>query len=311
MSGSLRSHRSAMLAKLETTYATDSVPVAGTDAVVLQEAEITQMDADAVERPRLTPHFGARPIALTALKIRATAQVDLAGSGAAGTAPAYAPLLRGCGMAQTITPATRADYTPISAAEESLSLYWFLDGQRQRALGARGSWGLEIAANQFPRLTFEFLGLYTPPTEVALPATTLTAWREPQVANTTNTPVVTLDGLTVALESLRYRHNNDLVFRDLVNRRYVNIQERRPVIEVAIEAPTLTAKNFWALAEAGTTFAAVARHGAAAGSIAELTAPRCQISQIARRPADGVEMLDMTLVVLPNTGNDEVTLSVR
>jgi hypothetical protein len=300
-----------MLAKLETTYGTDAVPVGTTDAVVLQEAEITQMDADAVERPRLQPHFGARPVALTALKMRATAQVDLAGSGTAGTAPAYGPLLRGCGMAQTITAGTRVDYTPISAAEESLTLYWFLDGQRQRALGARGSWGVEIAANAFPRLSFEFLGQYTAPTEVALPTTTLTAWREPQVSNGVNTPAMTLDGLSVALESFRYRHNNDLVFRDLVGRRYVNIQERRPAIEVAIEAPTLTAKNFWALAEAGTTFQAVARQGTAAGGIAELTAPRCQISQIARRVADGVEMLDMTLLVLPNTGNDEVTLSVR
>lgn len=307
----LRTHRSAMLAKLETTYGTDSVPTGAADAVVLQEVEIQQMDAEAVERPRLMPHFAARRVALTALKIRATAQVDLAGSGTAGTAPAFGPLLRGSAMAQTVTASVKADYTPISAAEESLSLYWFLDGQRQRALGARGSWGLELVPRAFPRLSFEFLGLYTAPTEVALPATTLTAWREPQIAGFATTPVLTLDGLAVAAESFRYSHANALSFRDLVGARYVNITGRQPVMELQIEAPTLTAKNFWAIAEAGTIFPVVAQQGTSAGGIAELNAPRCQITRIQRRASEGVEMLDLSLVVLPNAGNDEVTLTIR
>lgn len=307
----LRTHRSAMLAKLETTYGTDSVPTAAADAVVLQEVEIQQMDGEPVERPRLMPHFAARRVALTALKIRVAAQVDLAGSGTAGTAPAFGALLRGCGMAQTVSAGTKVDYTPISSAEESLSLYWFLDGQRQRALGARGTWGMEIAARAFPRLSFDFLGMYTAPTEVALPATTLTAWREPQVAGFATTPVLTLDGLQVAAESIRYSHANALSFRDLVGARYVNITGRQPVIEAQIEAPTLTQKNFWSLAEAGTTFPAVAQQGTSAGGIAELTAPRCQITRIQRRESEGVEMLDLSLVVLPNVGNDEVTLTIR
>lgn len=45
--------------------------------------------------------------------------------------------------------------------------------------------------------------------------------------------------------------------------------------------------------------------------IAELNAPRCQITRIQRRESEGVEMLDLSLVVLPNTGNDEVTLTIR
>lgn len=307
----LRTHRSAMLAKIETTYGTDAVPTGAADALVVQEAEITQMDAEAVERPRLMPHFAARRVALTALKFRATAQVDLAGSGTAGTAPAFGPLLRGCGMAQTVVPSTRVDYTPISAAEESLSLYWFLDGQRQRGLGARGTWGLELRPRVFPRLSLEYLALYTAPTEVALPATTLTAWREPQVSGLATTPVLTLDGLSVAAESLRYSHGNALSFRDLIGARYVNITGRQPVIEAQIEAPTLTAKNFWAIAEAGTIIPLVAQQGTSAGGIAELNAPRCQITRIQRRESEGVEMLDLSLVVLPDAGNDEVTLAIR
>jgi hypothetical protein len=307
----LRTHRTAALAKIETTYGTDSVPTAAADALMLQEVEIQQLDADPVERPRLMPHFAARRVSLVSRKLRMTAQVDLAGSGTAGTAPAFGPLLRGCAMAQTVTAATKVDYTPVSAGEESLSLYWFLDGQRQRGLGARGTWSVELAARAFPRLSFEFLALYTTPTEVALPATTLTAWREPQVAGFGTTPVLTLDGLAVAAESLRYRHGNALAFRDLIGAQYVTITGRQPAIEVQIEAPTLTAKNFWSIAEAGTIFPLVAQQGTAAGSIAELSAPRCQITRIQRRESDGQEMLDLSLVVLPDLGNDEVTLTIR
>ena len=43
-------------------------------------------------------------------------EVELAGSGAAGTAPAWGPLIRACGMSETITAATDVKYAPVEWA---------------------------------------------------------------------------------------------------------------------------------------------------------------------------------------------------
>lgn len=305
-------NRVALLAKIETGYGVDAVPTGATDAVLLQEAEITPMEAERIERPIIRPFFGARPFVLAGKRVLIRSSVDLAGAGTAGTVPAFGPLLRGCGMAQTVEAGVDVEYDPVSAAFESLSMYWNADGTQHKALGTRGTWGLDLRANAFPRLTLEYTGLFVAPTAVALPSVTLTAWKDPRPVGFVDTPVFTIDGFAAVMESFTYTHGAAVSFRDLVGKREVTITGRTPTASVSIEAPPLGAKDFFALASAQTPVAVALQQGTSAGGIAEFTMGQVQVLNPRYRDSEGTLMLDMELVPLPTSaGDDECLLRIR
>lgn len=306
-------NRVAFLWKIEGGgYGVDATPTGGSDAVLLQEAEITPMEAERIERPLIRPFFGARPFVLAGKRVLVRSSVDLAGAGAAGTAPAFGPLLRGCGMAQTIDAGVDVEYDPVSSGFESGSGYWNADGTQHKMLGGRGTWGLELRANSFPRLTLELTGLFVAPTAVALPAVTLTAWKDPRPVGFVDTPTFTIDGFAAVMESFSYTHGNAVSFRDLVGKREVSITSRTPSASVSIEAPALGTKNFFALAEAQTPVAVAAQQGTSAGHIAEFLMGQVQILNPRYRDSEGTLMLDMDLVPLPTSaGDDECLLRIK
>jgi hypothetical protein len=307
----LKLRRLGVLAKIETTYGTDSVPTGAANAVLLQDVTITPMEAEQIERTLIRSFLGANPVVLAAKRMRLQATVDLAGSGTAGTAPAYGPLLRACGMAETIVPATRVEYAPVSSGEESISLYANLDGIRHVGLGVRGTFSVLLETRNFSRLQFDFTGFFITPTAVALPASDYSAWREPRPVGFADTPVFTLDGYAAPMSGLTYAHGNTVSFRDLVNRQAIEITDRKPVANVTIEAPTLAAKDFFALSNAQTPVVLALQQGTTAGNVVELDMPRVQVLNPAYADDEGNAMLAMELRPLPNAGNDELKITVR
>jgi hypothetical protein len=307
----LKLRRLAALAKIETTYGTDSVPTGSANAILLQDVTITPMETDQIERTLIRAFLGANPVVLAAKRMRIQATVDLAGSGTAGTAPAYGPLLRGCGMAEVITAGTRVEYTPVSSGEESLSLYVNLDGILHRGLGARGTFGIDLTTKNFSKLTFDFTAFFITPTGAALPAADYSAWKEPRPVGFADTPVFTLDGYAAPMSALTYTHGNTVSFRDLVNRQAIEITDRKPVANVTIEAPPIATKDFFALSNAQAPVALALTQGAGAGKIVELSLPSVQVLNPAYADDEGNAMLTMELRPLPVAGNDELKITVR
>ena len=299
----------AVLAKVETTYGTDSVPTGAADPMVFQDVEMTPIEGDRVERTRVSPFFGNRPAQLVARRMRLSGGVDLAGAGAAGTAPRYAPLLRACGMAQTISAGVHARYMPVSAGQESASLYYFLDGTRHRGLGARGSFDIEIAARAIPRIRFDLTAMEVPADAVALPVQTLTGWQEPIAASFAATPTATINAAAVALQSFTYRHGQAVTLNERIGRRRVEISGRQPAATALIEAPDALATNFFAL-QGGAAIQCSFVHGTVAGQIVEVGL-RAQIMDVRYVNDAGIAMLQLELLPVPNTGDDEITLTVR
>lgn len=102
MSTRLYSRNAVLLAKIETTEGTDSLPVGGTDAVLVSDLSITPLAGDTVDLAYVRPYFGASPSLRTREYVEVQFTVDIAGSAAAGTAAPWGALLRGCGFAQTL-----------------------------------------------------------------------------------------------------------------------------------------------------------------------------------------------------------------
>lgn len=101
------------LAALEnpSTPGTDAVPTA-TNAVLLRNLDITPV-YDMVARNNVKGHLGADQELLAAKSFKLTGEVELAGSGTQGTAPAWGVLLMACGFAETtVTGTARIQTSP-------------------------------------------------------------------------------------------------------------------------------------------------------------------------------------------------------
>ena len=100
----LLTRKRLILAKVESTYGTDSSP-AGTDAVLVRSLEVTPIEADVVSRDLIRPYLGNSDQLLANTRVSITFEVELAGSGTAATAPRFGGLLKACGMSETTTAA--------------------------------------------------------------------------------------------------------------------------------------------------------------------------------------------------------------
>ena len=98
----LLSRKRLILTKIESTYGTDSSP-AGTDAVLVRNLEVTPIEAETVSRDLIRPYLGNSTQILSQTRVVISFEVELAGSGTAGTASRVDSLLRSCGFAATTT----------------------------------------------------------------------------------------------------------------------------------------------------------------------------------------------------------------
>ena len=306
-------NKKLIMAKVESTYGTDAVPAAATEAVLTQNATMRPLDGNSVTRAVDRPHFGARGDILVDTHVGLDFEVELAGSGTAGTVPHYAALLRACGMAETIISTVgqeRVEYDPVTDGTESVSIYFDLDGIRHRILGARGSVQLLLTPSQLPRLAFSFLGLYSAPESSAFPTPTYSA-TTPVPVNDTNT-TFSLHGFSAVMQDFSLDIGNDVQGRFMVNSESIKLVNRTASGQAVIDAPLLTDKDFFAAATSRAQAALQLVHGTVAGNIVQIDAPAVEIG----RPtygssAQGVANLMLPLNCVPSTGNDEVQITVK
>ena len=99
--------------------------------------------------------------------VEITFEVELAGSGSAGTAPAWGPIIRACGFSETISASTSVTYAPVSSSFESchylLRQRWCQPQDHWR----RGSFSMTCEVNSIPVISFTMLGFIHEPTDVA------------------------------------------------------------------------------------------------------------------------------------------------
>ena len=90
-----------ILAKIESTYGTDPTPTGSANAILCSEMDIEPIAGGTVPRNLIRSYLGNSEQLPTAVYARMTMTVEIAGSGTAGTAAAWGPLLRACGYAET------------------------------------------------------------------------------------------------------------------------------------------------------------------------------------------------------------------
>lgn len=302
-----------VLIKAESTYGTDSVPT-GTDACQVRNLEITPAESDVLSRDLVRPYLGASPQLIANTRVTVTFEVEYSGSGTAGTAPRYGALLKACGFSETIVASTSVTYAPVSASFSSVSIYYSTDGIRHKVTGARGTYSLNLTANQIPVINFTMTGQYVAPTDTADPTPTFTAQATPRIFNDTNTTAFTLfSEVDLPLQSCQLDVGNEVVYRELVNSdKEILIVNRAGSGSVVIEAPTMASHDFFANAVAATTGNLSIAHGATAGNIITLASAANALSLGSPTYSEdtGTVMLNLPFTLVPgSSGNDEFTLA--
>jgi hypothetical protein len=303
--------RRVILAALESTYGTDATPTGSANAILVKSLNVTPMSANIVGRDLIRPYFGNFSQLVADAHVQLDFEVELAGSGTAGTAPAYDALLQSCGFgAPTIVAATSVNYKPISANVKSATIYFYNDGALHKITGAYGDAEVMITARQIPSIKFTFTGIYNAPTATALPTTVFTAFQTPLVANTTNTPSFSLFGYSALLEKYTFKLGNQVDFRALVGKQYVALLDRKVSGSVEIQAMTVDVKDYFAPALSGATGDMVITHGTTAGNIVTIDSPYTNIQNPSYADNNGVQMLNIPFVSLPSAGNDELSITL-
>jgi|ERR1051326_3327943 hypothetical protein len=301
-----------LLAKIEGVEGTDPTPTGAANAIFCSDYTVVPIGGGQVERATAFPTFGSMPSILVNKQVLINGiKVEGAGAGAAGTAPAYGPLLRACGLSETITAGVKVEYAPVSASQESITGYADESGALHKLTGARGNVSWLFPKDDIAQLQFDLCGRWNAPSAVALPSLTLTGFIDPLAINKVNTPTFTMDGFAAVLESLTVNLGNKVVPRDRPNAATVRLTDRMATGSVTFEDPGIGTKDFFALVYGQTQFVMQLIHGTVAGNIIQLDMPKVQMLSPSYVNIDGVRHIQAQLKFNRNAGDDELKFTVK
>lgn len=302
-----------LLAKTETTVGTSAAPD-GSDALLISNLSVDPLQVDLKDRELIRPYFGNSAKVVGQRMGTVKFDVEIAGSGVAGTAPRWGRLLMACGFAQAIVADTSVTYTPVSSSFSSVTLDFNADGTKHLYTGCRGTASLSLKTGEIPKISFEFMGVYNAATSSAAVTPTFGNQAAPVVANAQNTTGVSAFGYAGCMEEFSLAINNNTPFRQLMGcSQQIALTDRAPSGEISIEAPVVGDasgnKDFFGIVSAQTLGAITWQHGQTAGNIVTFNAPTCNLDSPSYDDSDGVMMLKLPFMPIPSSsGNDELTL---
>lgn len=310
-----------LAAKIETSYGTDSTPTVGSNALLISDVTINPLNAQNVPRNLVRAYMGGSENLVGPASVECQFTVELQSSGTAGTAPAWGTLLRGCGMAETLTTAARAEYLPVSTSFESLSMYYWDDGLLHKIIGARGSFSLMAKVSERPTLQFQMVGLDAGVVATAAGSPTLTSWKVPSVVSDANTGDLVIggtyttgtvgSGTSYVSTGLELALGASANFIPLIGQESVDITDRDVSGKVMIDLTAAQEATFSTSVKANTLQTFGLTHGTAAGSTVVVWGTSVQMINWKKEELQGRRMIGYDLRFTPSTGNDELRITAR
>lgn len=313
-----------ILAKVESVYATDPTPTAALNAILCSKPSIKPLNSRNVDRDLVRPYFGASEQLVGTRSVTCELEVELAGSGTAGTAPAFGPLLRACALAEVIIAVTRVDYVPITNAQESVTFWYYDSGVLHKFTGARGNAKFGMLSGDRPGIMFSFEGLLTTLT-AATPATVdFSAFRTPLVVTDANSGDLTF-GATVASTGapaitggtvypslgLELDLGNQVEFTPLLGGETVDVTNRSLGGSIKLDLTQAQEVTFFASVLAASLQALSLLHGTVAGNRFIVHQPTVQLFDYSLEEINGKRLIGYKTRGVPTPGgggNDEFRL---
>ena len=304
--------------KVETTPGTDALPTGAANAVLVSEMNITPLDAQNIGRNLIRGYFGGSEQLVGPASVKVGFSIELAGSGTAGTAPAWGQLLLGCaaGEGVLVTPA-RVEYTPVSAALKTLTQYYYDDGVLHKLLGVMGNCMLSARVGDRPLLKFEFVGLDGGVSAAATSAS-YAPWKKPVAMTKANVIDITLGatyaagaltgGTVYSSTGLELNFGNVVNFSAMLSNETVDITDRDSTGSIELELTAAQEVALMAVVKANTTQSLALTIGTTAGNKIIIFAPAAQLLSPKKVDKDGKRLIGFDVRFVPTdsgTGNDE------
>lgn len=307
----LLARKKIILAKIETTYGTDPTPTGSANAILVRNLNINPLETDVAERDLIRPYLGQSDRITAAQRVMVEFECELMASGTLGTVPQVSPLLRACAMGETINAGVSVVYAPVSQTFESCTIYANVDGVLHKLTGARGTYSIEMNNKQLPVIKFQMTGIWSAPTDTALPTPTYTSVI-PQAINNINTTAFTFHSYSAIASQFAFDIGNSVVHRTLVGgTEQVLVTDRKATGQLQIESTTIAQKDYFTIAKNSTPGALSVTHGTTNGNKVQVDAPAVPIVKLGYAELDGIQMTQMDLALLPTTGNNELTLTFK
>ena len=302
--------KKAILIKAETGYS-PATPTGSANYLEVTELSVEPVVSDEVTLDVIRPYLGNSQVLLANQRVNINFSCYLTGSGAAGTPPKWDAAILACGTNKAVVSTTSVTYTPENTSTfDSATIWYYTDGIRHQANGCRGTFSITAEVGQAPLLNFQMQGVYVAPSDTAIPSTTKSNQAEPVIFKNGNTSAFSIFGYSGILQSWSFDMNNTYNYRELVGgTKEVMITERAPSGTLLVEAPALSAHNFFTDATGSSTGTNTWQHSGGAGNIATVSCPQSDFSAPTYEDSDGVVMMNLPYMATPTSaGNNEWSL---
>ena len=310
---SLRTNKRIVLAKIESEYAADSGPAGANRIITSGDPSWTPYQGDTATRDRADITFGARAEVNVGPNSQLEITVPLAGSGQAGTAPVFGPLMRACGMSETINDGTSVAYQPVTDDIESVSIYYVMDGIKQVMRGARGTATLTIDSGGFPTIQFTMTSLYDKPiTGNAGDLVEITQADEIPVNR--HNSVASVHGHQACMSAFSIDLGNSVSYFNRINCENVDITDRETTGSLTIDGVRPDAVDYFKAVESHEEVAlkpVTLTHGKTAGNIVEIAGPRVQLSSMSMSDDEGRAQFEFDTRFIKDQGDDELVITFK
>lgn len=296
-----------MLVKEETEYGTDPTPTPAANAILVSNVSFKEV-VSAAERPGQSVSLSPVASKLGSVYVEISFQTELKGSGTKGTAPRIGDLFEACGRTEGAVAGSSVSYVPKSSGVKSVTIYLYKDGRLHKITGAKGNAKLILAANKAAMVEFSMKGLYTAPTDTAIPAG---AAYEATSAPVCKGGTLSLNSVTtLAVEQTEIDFGNEVSVRN--SKIATNgiagaeITSRKPTISLNPESVTVATLDLRALMLT-TPVAYSEVVGSVAGNIITISAPKVNLNapEYGEREGITIETLKGDCTRSADAGNDE------
>jgi len=304
--------RIVILGKIESSYQTDAAPVPGTDAILVENPKWSNTGLSMIDRPAVRPSLAALQQVYGGRLVNLTCDVEVKGSGTAGTAPEIGALYRMCGMGETIVPATSVTYAPVSdpASHESGTIYIYEDGKLIKLTGCRGDFDHKFESGKKIVSSFTITGHVSAQTDVALPSPTL----DTTLPIPFNAASFAIGGYSAVISKIDFGMGWKVATPPSVNSAdgfgEIMLTERDVNGNIDPQDTLVATKDWLGEFTAGTLMAmATGTLGSTAGNRVAFSWPQVYYRDASPDDRDGVRAVGLPVGMIESSGDDEVSIA--
>jgi len=315
------SRKQLLLAKSETTYGTDASPSASTNAIKARVAVPANPDIQQIISQNATATFSPQLARVGRILNVGTFEFDLTTHGDSADGDSSNPLridpfLQAAGLIPTYTPEASAGandgyitYSFNTENPKSMTFHTYKDGVLYKYLGAYNNLVFTFVAGDTAVLKSEIKGIYSTPTDSAIPSATYDEVLPPICENMT----LQIGSFTPIVRSAELNLNIDIPERPDLNSEQglkgLILAGRSPKLNLTIEATTETEKAIWTELEAGTVNNISFKLASTEAGTVTFTMPKAQILNVGHSDDNGILMYNLETILTENsTGDDELSI---